>query len=206
MPVKSAQKTNVRSEVADDRRGRGAIAIAAGILTLVVVLAVGHPVFVMPFHLVVLLGLSIAAATIGAFVYDPTFGSKSELIFTLGGFAAITLINLTNFSQGDQLIAGKFQILLDAIQVLFAFAIILILARWRPSRDLLKGIRILALYCVSAFGLMLPLLYGTVATLFELGMTGLMGPRLGDWIGILSFILGVPATVLALAGERSPSA
>jgi len=153
-----------------------------------------------------MVAVSVTAATIfGALVYDPKFGSKAERTVIIVAFCSIAAVSGVNFWSGDALMNWKAQLILDAIQVIFAIAMILVLVRWKPQSDLLTGIRFLALYCVSAFGLILPLLYGTVAALIIFGMEGLRDQEVESWIKILSLIMGLPAAVLAVVGLKPPT-
>lgn len=135
----------------------------------------------------------VGSALAGCLAADPDFRRPTEIVFTAVGLLVICSVSWVNFITDDTLLGWQTQIVLDAIQIIFAVATLSILAGWSPRIDLMKGVRYLASYVISAFALALPLLYGSVAVMKLLGADWFAGdPRMDETVKLLAAILGLP--------------
>ena len=159
------------------------------------------------FLMLVFLGFwFLMSAVVGAIVADPRFGSTSEKLVVFAGLVSLTTMSGINWAHEDALMNWRAQALLDAFLVVFAVAILLPLSRWKPKRDLSAGVRFFAIYFCAAFGIILPLIYLSVALLIVFGVDELKDEKFDAYIKIASFILGFPATALALANGKDRGA
>lgn len=150
-------------------------------------------------HAYVTIGVILISSILGGCIAaDPNFERRTEMVFTMLGLTVVCVISWMNMMLNDTLIPWRTQIGIDAVQVIFAIATLPFLAAWDPRLELMKGVRFLASYVISAFALALPLLYLSIAVLKLLGADWFSDGSADDHIKLISALLGLPIAAASL--------